>query len=100
MKVHPNSTKTNPILFFESFLKHKEVTIYEEHFYNTPKNPSFTTNKEEGYVEYFKDLYEGGEEVIPVRVYLKEDLKRKLGWQYKIFCGSINICSLYYTSPF
>ncbi|MGK4566319.1 hypothetical protein [Flavobacterium sp. 3HN19-14] len=76
--LYQNSTSVKPLLFFETFVKKVTIEKYENMFFNSPINPSQTFNIEEGYIEYFKDLYSGEEEIKLTRIYFVDNLKSLL----------------------
>lgn len=81
MTFYKQSTNTNPILFFETFINNETLASYEDMFYNNPINPSQMSFRDKGYIHYTKDLYEHGEVFKPVRVYFKQELQSLLNSQ-------------------
>lgn len=74
MNLYKKSTKTRPLLFFETFINNKALIMFEDMFYNNQINPSQEIFKKEGYIKYFKDSYED-EPFVPVVEYFEEKLK-------------------------
>lgn len=77
MALYKESTKTRPLLFFESFINNDKLTKYEDMFYNFPANPSQENYREQGYIKYLKDTYVD-EPVITITEYFKDNLKKLL----------------------
>jgi hypothetical protein len=84
-----NSTKTNPISYFEYFLREVTFKAYEKSFFENPVNPSFQSNREEGYIYYLKSSY-NNEEKPYVKLYFKEELKKHLLLYYNISTSLIS----------
>lgn len=57
MSLYNESTKLKPLLFFETFINNEKLTEYETIFYGDWGNPSQTSSKQEGFIEYIKDFY-------------------------------------------
>ncbi|MFT4645940.1 MAG: hypothetical protein ACI8ZX_002363 [Planctomycetota bacterium] len=84
-----NSTKTNPLKYFEIFLKEKSFNAYEKRFFEFQINPSFKPNRAEGYIYYLKESYVNDEKPY-VKLYFKEELKKQLILQVNISLSLIN----------
>jgi len=91
MKRIESSTKIQPLLFFEQFLKKESLSIFEKEFYEANINPSFKAYKELGYVEYIKDLYEDIGEVKPVKVVFLDVLENRLKVEFDLSVKYINL---------
>jgi hypothetical protein len=77
MGLYQESTKTRPLLFFESFIKKDKLIRYEDMFYKYSSNLSQENFRKQGYIKYFKDSYEN-ETVTPIIEYFKNNLERLL----------------------
>lgn len=86
MELYKKSTKTRPLLFFESFINNEVLKNYEDMFYNYPINPSQKPFRELGYITYTKDVYED-ENFSTVTKYFKEDLEKLLSAELNITKG-------------
>lgn len=83
MELYKKSTKTRPLLFFESFINNEVLKKYEDMFYNYPINPSQKPFRELGYITYTKDVYED-ENFSTLILYFKEDLEKLLSAELDI----------------
>lgn len=80
MTLYKPSTEKEPLLFFSSFLNEHILNQYENNFYGYPINPSQIFDNDQGFIEYHKDCYEGGEKPT-VKIYFKEYLWKQLKTQ-------------------
>lgn len=99
MKDYLQSTKEEPLKFFTSFLNKISISRFEKNFYSPkhPINPSFTSNKKEGYISYHKDFVVNSEPPL-IKIYYDTELSRLLDRQTDISIGFIkqrNIEMLY-----
>lgn len=83
------SSKTAPLRYFEYFLKKESLEAYEKRFFDNSINPSFESNKNEGYIYYLKDSYINDEESF-VKLYFIEELEKHLVLQANISLSLIN----------
>jgi len=81
MKLYKESSKINPLLFFETFINNDSLREHEDQFYNYPINPSQENFRNLGYLQYTKDLYEENEKFKPVTVFYLDTLKSFLSVQ-------------------
>lgn len=76
MGLYQESTKTRPLLFFESFLKNDKLIKYESMFYEYPINLSQENFREQGYIKYLNDSYI--DEPVSTIEYFNETLNKLL----------------------
>ncbi len=76
MGLYQESTKTRPLLFFESFLKNDKLIKYESMFYDYPINLSQENFREQGYIKYLNDSYI--DEPVSTIEYFNETLNKLL----------------------
>lgn len=76
------STKTNPLNYFKHFLQEEAFKSYEKSFFDFPINPTFKSNREEGYIQYLKESYKDNENPY-VKLYFIEELEKHLTIQSK-----------------
>jgi hypothetical protein len=86
MGLYQESTKTRPLLFFESFIDNDKLIKYEDMFYEYSFNLSQENFREQGYIKYFQDSYED-EPATPIIEYFKNTLNRLLVAQVCITQG-------------
>lgn len=77
MALYKESTKTNPLLFFETFINDKVILKHEDMFYY-PINPSQENYRDQGYLTFYKDSYEEEENPIPEKIFFKDYLEKLL----------------------
>ncbi len=70
MALYKESTKTNPLLFFETFINDKVILKHEDMFYY-PINPSQENYRDQGYLTFYKDSYEEDENPIPEKIFFE-----------------------------
>jgi hypothetical protein len=81
MKFYKESTKINPLLFFETFINGDSLRKHEDQFYDYPINPSQENFRGQGYIQYIKEVYSEEEEYKPVKKIYIDELKRFLDSQ-------------------
>ncbi len=86
MGLYQESTKTRPLLFFESFIDNDKLIKYEDMFYEYSFNLSQENFREQGYIKYFQDSYED-EPATPIIEYFQNTLNRLLVAQVNITQG-------------
>lgn len=77
MKKNQSSSRTNPLRYFEYFLKKDSLELYVKSFFDNPINPSFKSNRKEGYIYYLRDSY-SDDELPYVKLYFKQKLEKHL----------------------
>jgi len=89
MNTNINSSQTRPLRDIEHFLKKESFEAYEKGFFDNPINPSFKSNREEGYIYYLKDNYFNDEQPF-VKLFFNEELEKNLLLQANISMSLIN----------